>query len=58
MEKHGFITRTTYMQLTGRLKNKGLEDLKRMTAKGIITRIGAGNQMHFIKGKEAVPGGK
>lgn len=62
VEKHGFITRTTYTQLTGRLKNKGLEDLKRMAAKGIITRAGSGNQTHFVKGvsyiKEAGPGGK
>lgn len=56
--EHGFITRTTYTQLTGRLKNKGLEDLKRMAAKGIITKVNAGNEMHFIKGKEAAPDGK
>lgn len=52
IEKHGFITRTIYSQLTGRLKNKALDDLKRMAAKGIIEREGYGNQMHFVKKTE------
>ena len=48
IRKHGFITRTTYTELTGRLKNSALADLKSFTAEGIIKRVGRGNQMHFI----------
>lgn len=43
IRKHGFITRATYTELTGRLK-----DLKSFAAEGIIKRVGRGNQMHFI----------
>ena len=48
IRKHGFITRTTYTELTGRLKNSALADLKSFAAEGIIKRVGRGNQMHFI----------
>lgn len=48
IREHGFITRTTYTNLTGRLKNTALDDLKSFAAEGIIKREGRGNQMHFI----------
>lgn len=48
IRKHGFITRATYTELTGRLKNSSLADLKSFAAEGIIKRVGRGNQMHFI----------
>ena len=48
IRKHGFITRATYTELTGRLKNSALADLKSFAADGIIKRVGRGNQMHFI----------
>lgn len=48
IRQHGFITRTTYSELTGRLKNTALADLKSFAAEGIIRREGRGNQMHFI----------
>ena len=48
IRKHGFITRATYTELTGRLKNSALADLKSFAAEGIIKRVGRGNQMHFI----------
>lgn len=48
IRKHGFITRATYTELTGRLKNSALADLKFFAAEGIIKRVGRGNQMHFI----------
>lgn len=48
IRKHGFITRTTYTEITGRLKNSALVDLKSFAAEGIIKRVGRGNQMHFI----------
>lgn len=48
IRKHGFITRTTYTEITGRLKNSVLADLKSFAAEGIIKRVGRGNQMHFI----------
>lgn len=54
IEKHGFITRTTYTQLTGRLKNKALVDLKGFVAKGVIQEKGRGNQMHFVR-TETIP---
>lgn len=35
VNRYGFITRTTYTELTGRLKNKALEDLKRFAKEGL-----------------------
>lgn len=56
--KHGFITRATYTQLTGRLKNTALDDLKSFAAEGIIKREGRGNQMHFIAPPRKEPDGE
>ena len=56
--EHGFITRTTYTELTGRLKNTALDDLKSFAAEGIIKREGRGNQMHFISPLRKEPDGE
>ena len=48
IRKHGFITRATYTELTGRLKNSALADLKSFAAEGIIKRVGRGILMHVI----------
>ncbi|WP_303003982.1 HU family DNA-binding protein [Bacteroides congonensis] len=48
IRQHGFITRSTYTQLTGRLKNTALADLKSFVSEGVIKREGWGNQTHFI----------
>ena len=56
--EHGFITRTTYTELTGRLKNTALDDLKSFAAEGIIKRAGRGNQMHFIASPRKEPDGE
>lgn len=56
--EHGFITRATYTQLTGRLKNTALDDLKSFAAEGIIKREGRGNQMHFIAPPQKEPDGE
>lgn len=56
--EHGFITRTTYTELTGRLKNTALGDLKSFAAEGIIKREGRGNQMHFIALPRKEPDGE
>lgn len=48
IRQYGFITRTTYTELTGRLKNTALTDLKSFASEGIIKRVGHGNQMHFV----------
>lgn len=56
--EHGFITRGTYTQLTGRLKNTALDDLKSFAAEGIIKREGRGNQMHFIAPPRKEPDGE
>ena len=56
--EHGFITRATYTQLTGRLKNTALDDLKSFAAEGIIKREGRGNQMHFIAPPRKEPDGE
>lgn len=56
--EHGFITRVTYTQLTGRLKNTALDDLKSFAAEGIIKREGRGNQMHFIAPPRKEPDGE
>ena len=58
IEEHGFITRATYTQLTGRLKNTALDDLKSFAAEGIIKREGRGNQMHFIAPPRKEPDGE
>lgn len=55
IEKHGFINRATYSRLTGRLKNKALEDLKKMANQGLIEKTGNGNQMHFVKPRKNEP---
>ena len=55
---HVFITRTTYTELTGRLKNTALDDLKSFAAEGIIKREGRGNQMHFIALPRKEPDGE
>lgn len=52
IEENGFITRSTYTRLTGRLKNKALEDLRRFVVKGLIVEKGMGNQMHFVRAKK------
>ena len=56
--EHGFITRTTYTELAGRLKNTALDDLKSFAAEGIIKREGRGNQMHFIAPPRKEPDGE
>ena len=56
--EHGFITRATSTQLTGRLKNTALDDLKSFAAEGIIKREGRGNQMHFIAPPRKEPDGE
>ena len=56
--EHGFTTRATYTQLTGRLKNTALDDLKSFAAEGIIKREGRGNQMHFIAPPRKEPDGE
>lgn len=56
--EHGFIARATYTQLTGRLKNTALDDLKSFAAEGIIKREGRGNQMHFIAPPRKEPDGE
>lgn len=58
IREHGFITRTTYTELTGRLKNTALGDLKSFAAEGIIKREGWGNQMHFIAPPRKEPDGE
>ena len=56
--EHGFITRATYTQLTGRLKNTALDDLKSFAAEGIFKREGRGYQMHFISPPRKEPDGE
>ena len=58
IREHGFITRTAYTELTGRLKNTALGDLKSFAAEGIIKREGRGNQMHFIAPPRKEPDGE
>ena len=58
IREHGFITRTTYTELTGRLKNTALGDLKSFAAEGITKREGRGNQMHFIAPPRKEPDGE
>ncbi len=50
IDKHGFIDRSTYTMLTGRLKNVAAADLKGFVERGIIKRAGRGNRVYFVKG--------
>lgn len=52
LDENGFITRTTYTELTGRMKNTALTDLKTFVEKGLIERKGRGNQLHFVRTKQ------
>ena len=58
IREHDFITRTTYTELTGRVKNTALGDLKSFAAEGVIKREGRGNQMHFIAPPRKEPDGE
>lgn len=51
LDKNAFITRTAYSDLTGRLKNKALQDLKAFTEQGIIERKGRGSHLVFVRVK-------
>lgn len=47
LEKNGYITRTEYSSLTGRLKNRALKDLKEFEEQGLIERKGRGSTLLF-----------
>lgn len=49
LDENAFITRTAYTQLTGRLKNKALEDLKLFVNQGVVIKKGKGNQLAFVR---------
>ncbi|WP_321331760.1 HU family DNA-binding protein [uncultured Bacteroides sp.] len=49
LDKNAFITRTAYTNITGRLKNKALNDLNLFVNQGVIERIGRGNQLLFVR---------
>lgn len=51
LDKHGFITRKNYTSITGRLKNRALKDLNLFVQQGVIERMGAGNQLYFVRAK-------
>lgn len=51
LDEYGFINRVSYTQLTGRLKDVALKDLREFEKEGIIESKGRGNQMHFVKTK-------
>lgn len=52
LDENGFITRKIYTELTGRLKNKALDDLKGFAEQGIIESRGRGNQLIFVWAKQ------
>ena len=49
LNENAFITRSDYTRLTGRLKNKALEDLNHFVSQGVIERRGRGSLLVFIK---------
>ena len=49
LDRNAFITRTDYTQLTGRLKNKALQDLRSFVEQGIIERRGRGSHLIFVR---------
>ena len=51
LEQNGFITRSIYTNLTGRLKWKATEDLKIFVEKGLIRKMGRGNQNVLCEGR-------
>ncbi len=52
IEEHGFITRSVYTRITGRLKKTAYGDLEKFVKKGVVVRKGVGNQIHYVKAKE------
>lgn len=52
LKENEFITRIKYTNLTGRLKKKALEDLRRFEQEGVIRSIGYGNKLMFALPKE------
>lgn len=51
LDKHAFITRSDYSNLTGLLKNKALNELKSWAEQGILIKQGKLNQMFFTRPK-------
>jgi len=49
LDENAFITRTDYTNLTGRLKNKALEDLKELVNQGVLISSGRCNQLIFLR---------
>lgn len=49
LDNNPFITRTTYSELTGRLKWKAAQDLTFFVDKELIVSRGRGNQKHYVK---------
>lgn len=47
LDRHNFITRREYSQLTGLLKNKALEELKKLVNDGMLIRSGEHSHMIF-----------
>lgn len=48
LDENGYITRKEYSEITGRLKNKALEDLRSFVEEGLIQRKGRGNSLFFV----------
>lgn len=58
LDRHAFINRVTYTELTGRLKWKATEDLKYFVDKGLIVSCGRGNQKHYLKADKTMEAGE
>lgn len=49
LDKHPFITRTTYSSITGLLKNRALNELNKLIANGILEYEGRGSHKVYIR---------
>ncbi|NDV81384.1 HU family DNA-binding protein [Bacteroides sp. 51] len=49
LDQKGYITRINYSNITGRLKNRALLDLKAFEEQGVIVREGRGNRIFFVR---------
>lgn len=49
LDKHPFITRTTYSSITGLLKNRALKDLNKLIEDGVLSYEGSGCHKVYVR---------
>ncbi len=52
LDKHGFINRVAYSNITGRLKWKATQDLNGFVERGLIERKGYANRKYYVRAEK------